>query len=169
MVLLPPPDVYGYTIFCDDIRSEADGKISYIGAYGGHMFVHVGFPITLPKFGFAMFLFQRIDDFVPELGIRIFLPGDPDEAASIQAQMGEVVEGATMAQVDAQKSAVHPAANLPEDSPMVSMQANLVLAPLVIKEPGQIRVRAVRKGDLVRLGGMTISPVPQKPTSTQPA
>jgi hypothetical protein len=36
------------TIFCDDIRHEVNGKISYIGVYAGTMFVPV-FPSTLPK------------------------------------------------------------------------------------------------------------------------
>lgn len=36
------------TIFCDDIRHEVGGKLSYIGVYSGGLFVP-GFPVTLPK------------------------------------------------------------------------------------------------------------------------
>jgi hypothetical protein len=29
----PAPDIYGNTIFCDDVRFEIDGKITYVGTY----------------------------------------------------------------------------------------------------------------------------------------
>jgi hypothetical protein len=31
--IAPVPDFYGYSIFCDDIRLEIDGKVTYVGAY----------------------------------------------------------------------------------------------------------------------------------------
>jgi hypothetical protein len=36
------------TIFCDDIRHELGGKLSYIGVYSGRLIVP-DFPVTLPK------------------------------------------------------------------------------------------------------------------------
>ncbi|MCP5427459.1 MAG: hypothetical protein H6964_12015 [Chromatiaceae bacterium] len=36
------------TLFCDDIRHEVGGKLSFIGVYSGVLFVPV-FPVTLPK------------------------------------------------------------------------------------------------------------------------
>jgi len=36
------------TIFCDDVRHELGGKLSYMGAYNGVLFVPA-FPVTLPK------------------------------------------------------------------------------------------------------------------------
>lgn len=36
------------TLFCDDIRHEMGGKLSYIGVYSGGLFVP-SFPFTLPK------------------------------------------------------------------------------------------------------------------------
>jgi hypothetical protein len=36
------------TLFCDDIRHEVGGKLSYIGVYSGGLFVRA-FPVTLPK------------------------------------------------------------------------------------------------------------------------
>lgn len=37
-----------YSLFCDDIRQELGDKVSLIGIYGSHMYVH-GFPARLPK------------------------------------------------------------------------------------------------------------------------
>jgi len=36
------------TIFCDDVRHELGGKLSYMGVYNGVLFVPA-FPVTLPK------------------------------------------------------------------------------------------------------------------------
>ena len=36
------------TLFCDDIRHELGGKLSYIGVYSSGLFVQ-NFPVTLPK------------------------------------------------------------------------------------------------------------------------
>jgi hypothetical protein len=41
------------TIFCDDIRQEIGGKISYIGVYSAKMLVS-SFPATLSKFCIAL-------------------------------------------------------------------------------------------------------------------
>ena len=41
---------YGYSIFCDDIRSEAGGKLSFIGCYNAVMMTTQRFPLVLPKF-----------------------------------------------------------------------------------------------------------------------
>ena len=38
-----------FTTFCDDIRQEIGGKLSYMGVYSSDLYVG-GFPITLPKF-----------------------------------------------------------------------------------------------------------------------
>ena len=47
-------DAFGLTIFCDDIRSEIDGKISLIGCYTGRMMIGGEFPVILPKLGLSI-------------------------------------------------------------------------------------------------------------------
>jgi hypothetical protein len=158
MALLDFPDVFGYTIFCDDIRFETDGKLNFIGTYhNSTMFVHVPFPLILAKFGFAVTLVQNRKGFVPNVGLRIFLPGDPDDAASIQGNLTESSEGAVISDVDARASAIDPAARHPEDKNMIALRAKLIFSPLVISGPGQIRVRAIRNDDIIRLGTLRIS------------
>src|SRR6266849_4932270 len=39
----PAPDFYGNTIFCDDIRLELEGKITYVGVYTGSLLVKADF------------------------------------------------------------------------------------------------------------------------------
>lgn len=140
-----PPEIVGHAIFCDDIRLEIDQKASYIGVYsGGTMYVRAEFPITLPKFAIAVSFAQKREIFVPNIGLRIFLPGDTDEKPSIEA---ETVPG--MVLPDNEK-------NLP----MILMGAQLVFTPLTLNQPGLIKVRAVRNGLLHRLGTLQIIKAP---------
>jgi hypothetical protein len=86
MALLPAPDIYGYTIFCDDPRQEVDGKFLLIGVYSGIMFVHAPFPFKLPTFAMRTMVFQRKETFIPKVALRVFLPGDEEDVASIQME-----------------------------------------------------------------------------------
>jgi hypothetical protein len=47
------------------------------------------------------------------------------------------------------------------DERIVAMHMNLIAAPFVIKESGIMKVRAVRRGDLIRLGSIRIASQPQ--------
>jgi hypothetical protein len=166
MALLPSPDYFGYTLFCDDIRQEADGKFFFIGVYGADMFIHMPFPVTLPKFAFAITLVQQKEIMTPNVGFHIFLPGDTEEP-SIQGGMTEKVEGAIGAELDARRSLIHPAALAGKEEELVAVHANLILTSLVIKEPGRIKVRGICGENIVRLGGLRISPgqVQEQPQS----
>lgn len=148
MALLDSPDVFGTTIFCDDIRTEIDGKVTFVGVYSQQMFIHGEFPVTLPKFSFGIIFVQKKSVFEANLGIRIFLPGDADDAPSVQADLSEGHEGAILA-----------AASASPDTPqaIVVLRSNLVLAPLEIKQAGAIKVRIARRGDLVRLGALEVT------------
>ena len=65
----PVPDFFGHTVFCDDIRFEMDGKLTFVGVYAnGVMPTPADFPLTLPKFCFSLIFNQRKDLFVPSLG-----------------------------------------------------------------------------------------------------
>ncbi len=159
MPLLPAPDVYGYTIFCDDIRYEMGGKVSFMGSYsGGTMIVHAPFPAMLPMMAMAITLLQRRRIFIPKAELRIFLPGDPDEVPSIQAEAGETSMGAAAATTAAEIDALHPDARGSKDEGYVTMNHHLRFAQLPIKQPGILKVRAVVGADTVRLGSLRISP-----------
>ncbi|WGR91963.1 hypothetical protein MTX20_27350 [Bradyrhizobium sp. ISRA435] len=96
--------------------------------------------MTLAKFGIAITFAQKRELFVPNIGIRIFLPGDTDEKASIEADTGP---GATIPVLD-------------DDMPMIMMGAQMIFSPLVISQPGVIKVRVLREGLLHRLGSLDV-------------
>src|SRR5271169_3055754 len=94
MITADPPEIYGYTIFCDDIRQEIGGKFSYIGVYNGFMFIHGSLPVTLPKFCLSITFLQRREILEANIGLRIFLPGETDDdTASVQAEFQELSHG----------------------------------------------------------------------------
>jgi Family of unknown function (DUF6941) len=156
------PDFFGYTVFCDDIRFEVNGKFTYVGVYSGRMSVNASFPATLPKFGIAVTFYQLKEKFVPHLGLRVFLPGDSGEEASIQGDFGETSEGAIRQQIESQP-------RIPETK-YITMNAGLVLSPLIIKEPGSITVRVLRDDKLYRVGHLSIlqGEIIDNPTSSSP-
>lgn len=56
---------YGYCIFCDDIRNEPGGKLSFIGCYNAVMFVGREFPLALPKFCVHFYVFSPRRNLTP--------------------------------------------------------------------------------------------------------
>ena len=156
METVDTPDVYGYTLFCDDIRLEADGKFNFIGTYQSQMFVQGSFPVTLPKFAFGISLLQRREHFVADARILIFLPGDSDEAPSIQSEVKETMEGATLGQANLISDFL-----TEEQKSYIAFHANFVCVPLTINQPGSIKVRVVHKDRLIRLGSLAVVQSPQ--------
>jgi hypothetical protein len=152
MNLLDASDVFGYTIFCDDIRVEIGNKITYVGSYSGRMVVHGQFPVVIPKLCLAVIYFQRRSKVILPVRINILLPGDTEERPSIHAEMPE----------DASRQAIESARELAErmgteaSSSYTTALMQFALSPLSLLQPGLMKVRAVRGEDLVRLGSMEI-------------
>ncbi len=137
----PILDVFGHTIFCDDIRIEIEGKVTYVGSYVGSMLVKVPFPFTLPKFCFGVIFHQRREIYDPKLSLRIHLPGDAEDKPSVEAD-------------------VQPPQDLGKDlgGEFYVIGTNMTFAPLVINSPGSIRVRMLRDGILHRIGSLNVTP-----------
>jgi hypothetical protein len=142
------PDAYGYTIFCDDIRHEIDGKISFIGCYTGVLNIHSNFPAKLPKFCFSVFLNQKHETFVPNCTISVRFPGENEK---LEMEVAEPAEGHILRSVNEAE---------PVPLPRILMQVVLIASPLELKEPGEIAVTASLKGKIVRLGRIMVRAVP---------
>jgi hypothetical protein len=159
MAVIDFPDIGGHTLFCDDIRQETSGKTTYVGSYGAIMFVHGPFPFVLPKFAFGITLFQRASNFVPGLNVRIYLPGDDENGPpSIQTEIREVDAGAAMQQATIHSDYLDKQPGSPPT--FIALVANLIFAPLELKSPGSIKVRAIRGDDIIRLGALSIAAAP---------
>jgi hypothetical protein len=162
MSVLDPPDAYGYTIFCDDIRMEVGNKLTFVGIYSGQFILYVdSLPAALPKFAMSITYRQRHDRVVLPAQFRIFFPWSPDTPLVIDPPS------------ELAQSTIEGAEALSERSgevAFVTTTFNFGLSPFSIESPGIIKVRAVRGDDLVRLGGLEIvvAPAANSPFAAPP-
>jgi hypothetical protein len=129
-----------HTVFCDDIRHELGGKLSYMGVYSGMLFVPT-FPATLPKLCLAMNVLTPADRPFAKLTVRLL----KDEEVLFEGTLD-----------DAQLSA---AVDLPTDDAMMAkdrilaVPSIIVFSPFVLEGPCTVRVRAeTEEGELRGLG-----------------
>src|ERR1700761_8771536 len=66
---------FGYSIFCDDIRNEPGGKLSFIGCYNGVIFVPPEFPLVLPKFCVHVHILSPATEPYESIVVRCYAPG----------------------------------------------------------------------------------------------
>ena len=138
---------FGSTIFCDDIRHELGGKVSYIGIYSGSINFNQPLPITLAKFGFAIRYSERPGESTEDVTIGIYFPGDPKDAPSMKIDL-PIQE---MRSKSPDSKLLEAAQDL-----VITIIFHFVMENLSLKEEGHIKVRAYR-GDLeVRLGTLTV-------------
>jgi len=141
-------DRYGYSIFCDDIRNEAGGKLSFIGCYNGVIFISGQFPLVLPKLCVHTHVFSPASKPFNSLVVRCYLPGDDTPFSE------EAIETPRRSE---QSELV---ANLKTntDAPLFIVAAtSLIFTPLELKSAGLLRVRAlIDAGQELRLGSLRI-------------
>src|ERR1700730_6660205 len=81
---------FAVSIFCDDIRQEIGGKLSFMGVYYGAMYVPQ-FPINLPKFCVNVTFYEpkiMAEARVVPVLIKVFMPNDAENAPSVEAVLG---------------------------------------------------------------------------------
>jgi hypothetical protein len=137
---LEAPEIIGYTVFCDDIRFEMDGKLTLVGCYHGVMIIRGEFPATLPKFAVSVTFTQHKKVYEPKLRLKMSLPGDPEDEPSIVVEVEPPPEANLLA----------------SEHPNISAKANIIFAPLVITSPGFIKVQMERQGELHLVGKIAV-------------
>jgi hypothetical protein len=144
---------WGTTIFCDDIRTEVEGKITLVGIYAADMLVHVPFPFVIPKFGMWIRYFEVPGSMTGDGKLYVWLPGD-DKKASIEADIP----------MDQLRSLTvpNPDRNDADMDLWVNLQIPILLAPLILKQPGRIKVRLHFGETAVRLGTLLVKEAPAK-------
>jgi hypothetical protein len=125
---------YGYAIFCDDIRNEPGGKLTFVGCYNAVMFTEREYPIVLPKFCIHFHIFSPATQPYRSVFARCYTPGEKDPIAE------EPIE---VPSFEDQKNLLD---SLPKDGgapPFIVVAASLVFAPLELSKPGLIHIRAL--------------------------
>jgi hypothetical protein len=143
---------YGHAIFCDDIRSEAGGKLSFIGCYNAVMLTTQQFPLVLSKFCIHFHVFSPATQPYTSVTARCYVAGESDPIAEEPIDVPGLRE---------QQSLLD---GLPKDTdapPYIVVASSLVFSPLEIRQPGLIRicVEINKSADELHLGALQVMPV----------
>ena len=140
---------FGYCIFCDDIRQEVGGKVSFIGSYDVLMQINSTFPCTLPKFAIAVTWIEPARSPARLVTLQVFLPGDADDKPSLEGEL------------EFEKGQAENPAKIDIESPDARLagKAAFIVAPLVLKQEGEIRVRARRGKEIHKVDRLTVRAV----------
>lgn len=135
---------YLQSIFCDDIRHEIGGKLSYIGVYTSKLLVPA-FPVVVPKLCVAISAVTLVDRPFKKFSIRILKDADVlVETVLTDAQLVQGIE----ALADSPKEKFGDRCQV--------LQLSLVFSPFPIEAPCLLRVRAETEDDELRGTGLKI-------------
>lgn len=142
---------FGYTLFCDDVRREVGGKLSFMGVYGGAMQVSQ-LPTHIAKLFAVSTYTQSIEEALPsKLTLKIFRSTEKDEDDELMFEND--------IPINRERSP-------PPDAVVFRTRVISQMAGLHISEPCTIRVRFYRDDIEVRAGVLTIKLSNlQKPTA----
>ena len=131
----------GHVIFCDDIRHELNGKITFVGVYSNIMYINGTLPVTLPKVCMGI-VYREEQDSLEPVTIKAFMPSGGGEETLIM----EVI-------YEPQAEMIPP----PTDEFTFREARFLLEVPnFAVVEEGRILVRAYRGDDEIRLGRLDI-------------
>lgn len=118
-------------IYCDDVRMELGGKLSFMGVYRSELFAS-GFPIVLSKFCIHMSAFTPIADPFQELIFRILK--DDDILAEIPVHEDKL-------------KAIAQAAPEDDEEGITIIRVGINFVPLELNGPCKLRIRVVTEAE----------------------
>lgn len=142
------------TIFCDDIRDEVNGKVSYIGTYNANLFAKE-FPITLPKFCIAVKIILPLDYPFDKIELNIY----KDEDVIIQANIDE-------SQLETYFQQVKEIKEKDKKNRLFAFQIRIIASPFQLENKCTLRVRAKIDKNEFRGAGLSIEKVKEANDST---
>lgn len=143
------------TLFCDDIRHEVGGKLSFIGVYSGGMFVQ-SFPVTLPKLCLMVKTVTPADEPLRSLKLRVLKDEETlQEIALDEEQLTAASDAAEEMTDKERKERIHMA------------QFMLVFSPIQFDGPCKLRVRVYTEDGELHGIALKVDQAPQQ-TDNQP-
>jgi hypothetical protein len=136
------------TLFCDDIRHEVGGKLSYIGVYSGGLFVRA-FPVTLPKLCLAVRILTPANAPLRSLTLQVLKDGE-----TLQELIVDDAELAAASAVDADMEVNQRADRL------LMAQFMLVFSPIHFDGPCVLKVRVQTESGELRGMALKVDALP---------
>lgn len=137
MIIEDSPEIYGYTIFCDDIRMEIGNKLTYVGVYLDGIVPGGPFPIVMPKLAMQVFYMQRHPNIVAPTKFIIVLPESSEDEPSFQIDFPQQANHQAL-------EAVKQLTQAESEKPYFKIGFQFNIINLVLTKPGLIKVRAER-------------------------
>jgi hypothetical protein len=135
---------YGVTTYCDDIREEVGGKLTFVGCYSGDMNIYGIAPAALAIF--CAYISFRIPDKINFSKVKIILCIEYDLETKELAR----------AEFDRPENGAEVLENLVVPGQMLSINLPIKLAPLLIEKDCFIRSRAYLDEVEYKLGSLKV-------------
>jgi hypothetical protein len=143
----PPPKARGWTLFCDDIRFEIDGKITVVGSYPASAIVINGdFPASIGKIGLLIRYTEDIGAFTSDPQLEVYFPGISEPVVKVELKM-------EASRKSAAEKKVPDGADLEVSAGGVFP---IVVSPALFQEAGWIKVRLKVDGHSIKLGACEV-------------
>jgi len=124
---------YAHAVYCDDLRAETSGKTTFVGVYGDSLLIGE-LPATLPRLCLRLYLVTPLSRPFKHLTIQISL----NENILAEPKLSET------------EIEQPPSQGLEGDQdPWHNMIFDFVFSPLVLSEPGEIKIKVTtEEGEL---------------------
>ena len=148
--LAPQPDLWGRSLFCEDVRRELSGQISLIGCYTSGIETPK-FPAILPKLAVYVEIVQSASIPRRELVVRGFLPGAGADKPFFESKAFE--EGTDVIRV----AHVDSTDDLYPGDRIFRAVTVAIVSPIRLTQSGRILVRAFDREHYYPLGSMAVT------------
>jgi len=153
MTIANTPPYFGRTIFAEDVRREATGQLTIVGALAGGIYIDE-LPGALNRLAMLIEFQQREDQDVLPVTIRVYAPGNPEP-------IFEHLHSAESISEARESSAVLDFVT-PFPGPAIRRITQVAMfVGLEINEPGLIQVRGFRGDEVLAMGSMLVRAQPQ--------
>lgn len=125
---------YGYSIFCDDVRNEVGGKLSFVGCYNAVMFIPRVNSFFLPKFCIHTHIVSPATEPFRSIYVRCYAPGSSEPIVE------ELIDTPALSDQRRLVSELETGREAPK---IIVAAASIILSPFEIRGAGLISVRAV--------------------------
>lgn len=117
------------TLFCDDVRHEVGGKLSFIGVYSGGLFVPA-FPVTLPRLCLSVKIVTPADELLRVLNLRVLRDEETLQEIALDEEQLAAASDSTEEMIEEQRK-----------ERVQMAQFMLVFSPIQFDGPCTLRVR----------------------------
>lgn len=141
-------DPFATAIFCDDIRFETANKVSLIGTYGYELILFGSFPSVLPKLGiFSSLRFPKTQS-INGVRLLVYFPGDAESEPGHTQELPIKLDPSDFPMPDLSE--------YPDPGEYYGFNHPFLFSPVVIKQSGYIRVRALVGGERIKVGSLKV-------------